>query len=217
MIDLTHAVTRDELHHPAGRDPTRPWCGQEGGEESPREESPREEGPREESLREEGRGQEGPRKEERPEPMNREDVESDIEAADSVLGEYTKQVSSIVRQLAFSGLAFVWLIVAGVGQPKDYDVSKWAVAALIAFALAVAMDAGQYVAIAASWLRLQATLTADATLKGQNGNIPNKRTKDELNANANKWPWVFFFAKVPIAAAGWGFAALAVASAADRL
>jgi len=148
--------------------------------------------------------------------MNRQQLNEGIATADLVIDEKTKQVSAIVRQLAFAGMAFIWLIVAGVGQPKAYDVSGWAVWSLIAFAAAIALDAGQYVATSASWLRLRRQLESEleALLPGVD---EDTKVKSTVNKKANLLPWILFFTKVPVAGVGWILAGLAVASAAGMI
>ena len=148
--------------------------------------------------------------------MNREELQGGLAAADEVLAENTKQVSAIVRQLAFAGLAFVWLLVAGVGQPKTYDLSGWAALSLIALSLAVAFDAGQYVATSASWLKVRRALEDEVANLPLSPDHASQLAKAELNRAANRWSWWLFFAKVPAAALGWIFAGLAVASAAGK-
>jgi hypothetical protein len=149
--------------------------------------------------------------------MNREDLLEGLAKADTVLDEKTKQVSAVVRQLAFAGLAFVWLLVAGVGQPKAYDVSAWSVFSLIAFAGAVALDAAQYVATSATWLQLRRRLQAELQALSPEPNAQSPSSKADLNRHTNKWPWILFFSKVPIAALGWVLAGCSVASAAGLL
>jgi hypothetical protein len=149
--------------------------------------------------------------------MNRQDLLDGLAKADSVLDEKTKQVSSVVRQLSFAGLAFIWLLVAGVGQPKTYSVSEWSVFSLIAFALAVALDAGQYVATSASWLKLRRRLQQELDGLSSDPSAESPSSKADLNRSTNRWPWILFFSKVPVAAIGWIFAGLAVASAADLI
>jgi hypothetical protein len=151
--------------------------------------------------------------------VNEEDIRAGLKTATDVLDAKTQQVSAIVRQLAFTGLAFVWLLVAGVGQPTKFRVSEWSVLSLIAFSLAVALDAAQYVATVVSWRRLRSTLRSelarldtasmpiDAGMADPTGPASSK---SELNRRANRWAWVFFFTKTPIAGLGWIFAAIAI-------
>ena len=134
--------------------------------------------------------------------MKRQDLLDGLSKADSVLDEKTKQVSSVVRQLPFAGLAFVWLLVAGLGQPKSYSISAWSVFSLLVFALAVALDAAQYVATSASWLKLRRRLQAELDGLPSDPNAESPSSKADLNRGTNKWPWILFFAKVPVAGAG---------------
>jgi hypothetical protein len=150
-------------------------------------------------------------------PMKRQDLLEGLAKADSVLDEKTKQVSLVVRQLAFAGLAFVWLLVAGVGQPKSYSVSVWSAFSLVAFALAVALDAAQYVATSATWLNLRRQLQHELDGLPSDPQAESPLSKTDLNRSTNRWPWILFFCKVPVAAIGWVLAGLAVAFAADLI
>jgi hypothetical protein len=149
--------------------------------------------------------------------VNEEQIERGLKKATEVLDDKTLQVSNIVRQLAFSGLAFVWLLVAGVGQPTDFRVSGWAVLSLAAFSLAVALDAGQYVAIVIGWRGLRSDLRRQRAALGATTPIVDAgmadptgptSSKETANAKANQWAWFFFFAKTPVAGLGWVFTAL---------
>jgi hypothetical protein len=107
-----------------------------------------------------------------------------LEKARTAYKESSKQAGDIGRQLAFAGIAVIWLF--KVGDGAQATVSPELVRPLLFFAFALAADLLQYVAAAALWGYFS---SRKENWLDRNG----KRTDEFQVPKALNWPAIGFF------------------------